>query len=202
VLVIPAVIFLLRSIKGYYNQLERSVRKERPLRIANTDPPVVLVATESWNKLADRAISFALRLSPDVNAVHLTALAGPGDDDHAATEDKWARDVGGPARMAGLRPPRLLIINSNYRLLHEPLLKLIKDLEAEFPMRPIALLLPELVKTSWWQFLLHTHRARRLRSKLLRFGGSRLVIVNIPWYLEEPNIEEAMVEEPASAAAQ
>jgi amino acid transporter len=196
VLVIPAVILLLRSIKSYYDQLDQSLRKERPLRIVDTEPPVVLVATESWNKLTDRALTFALRLSPDVNAVHLTTLAGPDDDDDDRnTRDKWANDVEAPAIKRGLKPPRLLIIKSNYRVMHEPLLKLIKDLQDEFPMRPVALLLPELVKTDWWQFLLHTHRARRLRSKLLRFGGSKLVIINIPCYLEEPQIEEELLDE-------
>jgi hypothetical protein len=79
--------------------------------------------------------------------------------------------------------------------MHDPLLKLVKELEIEFPERMIAVLLPEVVKTSWWQFLLHTHRARRLHSKLLRFGGSRLVAISMPWYLEEPRIEEGIIEE-------
>jgi amino acid transporter len=67
----------------------------------------------------------------------------------------------------------------------------------EFTDRTIAVLLPEMVKTSWWQFLLHTHRARRLHRKLLRFGGTKLVIISMPWYLEEPRIEEGMIEEAA-----
>jgi hypothetical protein len=38
--------------------------------------------------------------------------------------------------------------------------------------------------------MLHTHRARRLHAKLLEFGGSNIVIISMPWYLEEPKIEE------------
>jgi hypothetical protein len=196
VLVIPGMVVLLRSIKGYYDQLDASLRDDEPLSFADVEPPVVLVATQGWNKLTDKALSFALRLSPHVNAVHLTRLAGPDDDDTAAIRDKWAKDVEAPARAAGLRPPRLLLLRSDYRVIHEPLLKLLKQLQEEFPSRTIAVLLPELVKTSWWQLLLHTHRARRLRSRLLRFGGSRLVIINIPWYLKEPRIEQGIVEEP------
>ena len=195
VLVIPGVLLLLRSIKGYYDQLDASLRDGTPLSFADVDPPVMLVATRRWNKLTDKALGFALRLSPDVHAVHLTRLDSPDDDDAAAIRAQWARDVEAPARAAGLKPPRLLLLRSDYRLLHAPLLKLIKQLQDEFPRKTIAVLLPELVKTSWWQFLLHTHRARRLRSRLLRFGGSRLVIINIPWYLKEPRPEQGIIEE-------
>jgi hypothetical protein len=44
-------------------------------------------------------------------------------------------------------------------------------------------LIPELVKQRWYQRLLHANRARRLRSQLLRHGGTRLTIINVPWYL-------------------
>jgi hypothetical protein len=155
----------------------------------------VLVVTESWNRLTDKALSFALRLSPDVLAVHVTALEGDDSDDEHEIRALWQTDVEGPAKAAGFRPPRLLLLRADYRVIHDPLLKLIKTLEDEFADRTIAVLLPEMVKTSWWQFLLHTHRARRLRSKLLQFGGSKLVVISIPWYLEEPRIEDAMVEE-------
>ncbi|HEX2687033.1 MAG TPA: APC family permease, partial [Kofleriaceae bacterium] len=197
VLVIPGVVALLRSIKRYYDQLDESLRDDRPIRFSDVRPPVVLVATQRWNKLTDRALGFALRLSPDVHAVHLTRLDSPDDDDSRAIRDKWARHVEAPARAAGYHPPRLLLLHSHYRVIHEPLLQLIHTLEDEFPGRPIAVLLPEIVKTTWWQYLLHTHRARQLRSRLLRFGGSRLVIIQIPWYLKEPRLEQGVAEEPA-----
>jgi hypothetical protein len=59
----------------------------------------------------------------------------------------------------------------------------------------IAELIPEVVKDHWWQHLLHGYRARRLRAGLLRYGGSRIVVINIPWYLEEPHIEEGLEQE-------
>jgi amino acid transporter len=197
VLVIPGVVALLTSIKRYYDQLDASLHPDGPLSFTDVDPPVVLVATQRWNKLTDKALGFALRLSPDIYAVHLTKLEGPdGDDDAPAIRDRWAKDVEAPARAAGLRPPRLLLLRSDYRVIDEPLLKLVKQLQDELPHRTIAVLLPEVVKTTWWQVLLHTHRARRLRSRLLRFGGSLLVIIHIPWYLKEPRIEQGIGEAP------
>jgi amino acid transporter len=190
VVVVPLVIVLLRSIKSYYDQLDASLREDQPLRFTDVEPPVVLVATEGWNKLTDKALGFALRLSPDVAAVHITKLGGPEDKD-APLRARWIRQVAAPARAAGLRPPRLIILRADYRVMHAPVLRLIRALEDEFPGRLIAVMLPELVKTSWWQHLLHSHRARRLRTQLLRFGGSRIAIIDMPWYLEEPRIEPA-----------
>jgi amino acid transporter len=195
VLVIPAVILLLRAIRRYYVRLDRTLRKAGPITLDRIEAPVVLVVTEHWNKLADKALSFAFRLSPDVLAVHVTALEGDDQDDERRIRALWARDVDTPARAAGIKPPRLLLLKSNYRLMHDPLLRLVKELQEEFAGRSIAVLLPEVVKTSWWQTLLHTHRARRLHSKLLRFGGSSLVVISMPWYLEEPEIEEGIVSE-------
>jgi hypothetical protein len=80
----------------------------------------------------------------------------------------------------------------------EPLLELIRSMLAEHPDRSIAVVLPELVKTRWWQHLLHAHRARRLRTHLLRCGGSRLVVIDVPWYLDEPDVD-AVIADPAVA---
>jgi hypothetical protein len=76
-----------------------------------------------------------------------------------------------------------------------PHLRLIEQLQADHPRRTIAVLIPEVVKRRWWQHLLHTHRAHRLRSALLSYGGSGLVVMNAPWYLDEPRIDEALTRE-------
>ena len=192
VLVIPTVIVLLRAIGRYYRRVAERVRDSRPLDLAKIEPPVVLVAIENWNKLSDRATVFALGLSPNVIAVHLVQLAGPEMDEHVdRLRSEWQKDVEEPARAAGLPVPRLVVLQAQYRAIHEPLLKLIDRLEGEFGDRPIAVLIPELVKSHWWQHLLHTHRARKLRSRLLRLGRADLTVVNVPWRLEPPSAAEA-----------
>ena len=199
-LIIPLVVVLLRSIRRYYDAIDARIRDERPLRLVQRPPPIILVATESWNRLTDKAISFALQLSPDVYAVHVTALEGPDSDGDDTLRTKWAIDVERPAQAAGLKPPRLLTLRAEYRRMHEPLFVLLRQLEADFPDRTIAILLPELIKTTWWQYLLHTHRARRLRTRLLRSGGSRIVLINVPWYLDEPDLDTVISEAEAASA--
>jgi amino acid transporter len=182
VAVIPAVVMLLKAIHGYYVRLERRVRMAEPLRLYDTRPPIVLVVMESWNKLAFKALHMALTFSSEVIAVHLTHLAGPDQDErHHCLQAQWRNVVEAPVRAAGLTPPPLLILPARYRAIHEPILKLAHDLEREHPGRRIAVLIPQLIKQHWYQYVLHLDRGRKLRSRLLRCGDPRLVVIDVPW---------------------
>jgi amino acid transporter len=186
VLVVPAVILLLRAIRRYYVDLERQVHDPTPLGLQDLATPIVLVAIEEWNQMAERALTFALSLSPHVIGLHLADLAGPGADEgyDRKLRERWERNVAAPARENGLPEPRLVVLRAEYRAIHEPVLRLARELELKHPDRSIAVLVPELVKQRWYQRLLHTHRASQLRRQLLRHGGSRLTVINLPWYLE------------------
>jgi amino acid transporter len=203
-LVIPAAILLLTRIKRYYVRLERRLETARPLDLRGIEPPVVLVLAEGWSRPTRRALTFALRLSRDVVAVHLTKLEGPDAPADPSLRRLWRRMVDRPAKSAGVAPPRLVFLPAPYRRIQGPLLKLIRETETRHPRRVIAVLIPEVVKHGWWQHLLHAHYAWRLRRGLLRYGGSRTVVIDFPWYLEEPKLEEAITAEETGepAAAQ
>lgn len=185
--VVPAVIVLLQAIRRYYDRVGARVRDSSPLQITSTAAPVVLVTIDEWNRLADKSLTLALSLSSDVIGVHLSELAGPDSDaEQRQLHQQWHIDIAEPARKAGYKVPKLMILQAEYRKIHEPILELAHRLEQEFPGRAIAVLIPELVKQRWYQRLLHTSRARQLRTRLLKHGGTRLTIVNVPWYLDEP----------------
>jgi amino acid transporter len=183
-LVLPAVILLLKAIRRYYVHLDMKVHDPTPLDLRGAQPPIVLVAIEEWNQLADRAVSFALTLSPQVLGVHLAELAGPAEEEDRKLQERWERNVAAPARAAGFAAPRLVVLQAQYRAIHAPLLKLARELELQHPDTSIAVLVPELVKERWYQTLLHTHYAARLRRALLKHGGTRLTVISVPWYLE------------------
>ncbi len=196
VLVIPAVILLLKTIHRYYERLGEQLREEGPVDVRRGPPPVVMIATEGWNRLTDRALHVAMNWSPDVIAVHLTSLGGPdSDDDQKALRRQWAKDVERPAKAAGFRAPKLVLLQAPFRRAHVPLLKLIQETHAQHPDRTIAVVIPEVVKQRWWQHLLHNHRAWRLRSALLCYCSDRVVVTTVPWHLEPPHVEEALEDE-------
>lgn len=191
VLAIPAVIVLLKSIRRYYHEVAARVHEPSPLKLTHTQAPVVLVTIEEWNQLAERSMALALSLSKDVIGLHLAKLAGPEADEHQRRlAARWQTHVVEPARKAGLDPPPLVVLEAQYRAIHVPILRLARELEQKYPHRSIAVLVPELVKQRWYQRILHTHRAQRLRSMLLEHGGSRLTIINVPWYLHEEELPE------------
>jgi hypothetical protein len=60
---------------------------------------------------------------------------------------------------------------------------------------PISVVIPELVKEHWWDYLLHSSRPRQLRTALLRHGGPNLVVVMVPWARGESHPEKLIQEE-------
>jgi amino acid transporter len=183
VLAIPAAIALLTGIRRYYDRLDARVAASGAFSLEETDPPTVLVAIEGRNRMTDRALQFAMSLSPDVVAVHLLHLGGPEAEDEGARELKrrWAAEVEAPLTARGLKPPRLVMLPAPYRQIYGPLLEFMQKLDMNTPGRSVAVLIPELVLTHWWERLLHTRRAERLRAHLLKDGSPRLYVVTAPW---------------------
>jgi len=203
VLTIPCVLALLKLTKRYYAQIDRQLRESGPMALDDLTPPIVVVPIRDWDRLAERAVRWGLRLSSEVIAVHLTRLEGPDADEHAEhLRRRWRADVERPARQAGLDPPRLVQIPSPYRSIVAPLLKFVLQLRGRNPGRALTVVIPALVEAHWWDHLMHTRRVHRLRETLLRHGGPELAVMLVPWTLEEPKPEAVIAaEEPSRDAA-
>src|SRR5262249_56051068 len=94
-------------------------------------PPIVIVPIRGRARLAERAVCYALRLSNDIVAMHLTRLEGPDAEESAERLRRtWAHEVERPARAAGMNPPRLMQIPSPYRSIVAPLLKFLPPIPA------------------------------------------------------------------------
>ncbi len=194
VLVIPCTLVLLKTVRRHYDYIDAVVCETGPLRLRHLEPPVVVIAIETWNRLAQEAVRFALRLSPDVVAVHLSRLEGPDAEDNVRRlRFRWTNDVERPAKAAGVRPPGLEVIQSPYRTASGPLLGFLERTMERHPGRVCTVLIPEVMPTRWWENLLHTHRARSLRTALLRHGGPHLTVINMPFHVQpatELRVEE------------
>ncbi|MGB6569041.1 MAG: APC family permease [Xanthobacteraceae bacterium] len=197
ILTIPCVIVLLRAIHRYYEIREEALRDDDQLQFHPAKPPLVLVMTREWNRLTDKALGFAMEISPDVIAVHLAALEGSDvQSEEKKLRAQWEKDVEKSAIVARSgRAPQLVFLSAPYRRIHAPLLKLMKELGEKNPDRTLAVLIPQLVKRHWWEWLLSTHRARRLRNAVLEYGGPRVVAIVVPWHLTPPKIEDALTKE-------
>jgi amino acid transporter len=198
ILIIPALLALFLAIKRHYVDVANQTCCLHPLDLKNLDPPVVVVPFNGWDLQTERALRFALRLSPDVVAVHvgITEDASPDQTDDQSDSQKqdeaqddvrrlWERDIEAPAKSAGLPAPKLEIVQSPYRKVVKPLLEFVNQIQERYPGRIVAVAIPELVETRWWQLFLHNHLATALKASLLLSGKQRVVVIDIPWYLKD-----------------
>jgi amino acid transporter len=176
VLLIPAIVAVMKNVHGHYDRLLAEVGTHDPLNTKNLRPPVVVVPFDDWTRITQKALRFALTLSPEVVAVHVDTGEEPG-----CLKD-WPRLVEEPARRAGLPVPRLEVVQSPYRFVMAPLLSFILQLERQHSDRQIAVVVPHLVERHWYHRFLHNQRGELLTALLLFRGNQRIVIVNTPWY--------------------
>jgi amino acid transporter len=185
-LAIPGLLTVFKLVNRHYRHVEDQTRAHRPLDLTHNQPPVVLVPIKGWDRVTGKALRFAMWLSADVVAVHLSNLEEEAADEEARRVRRdWHEDVEVPAVRHGVPPPKLEIVNSPYRRLLPPLLEQIDRLKSDHPGRLIAVVIPEVIETRWWQLILHRRHPARLRSALLKRGDRHVVVVSVPWYVQE-----------------
>lgn len=203
VLVIPCTILLLRGVRRYYDDLDRQLLRgsEKAVDLRNVAPPIVIVPIKRWDHLARKAIGYALCISSDVVALHVSDLEGPDAQERLGRlRDEWCDFVIRPARRNNMKAPRLDIVSSEFRSITAPLLRAIEAIEDQSPGRPITIILPELVEGHWWGYLMHAWRERRLRARVLRDGGRYVVVASVPWQLRPADPAQAIAEEEPAGA--
>jgi amino acid transporter len=178
-LLIPALLTVFTAVRSHYRAVAREVATAEPLDATGLAPPLVLLPIRGWSAITRKALRIALKLSPDVYALHVA------DDEKtmADLEDTWEHRVMEPARKAGLPPPKLFVIYSPYRKLYAPLKQVVSDLQKAHPGRDLAVIVPEVVRTRWYHYLLHNQTAAIIKAYLLFSGFRRVIVVNVPWYL-------------------
>lgn len=177
-LLIPGLIVLMLSVRRHYRRVARETANSKPLDLTGLTAPLVVVPILGWNRIAQRALRFALTVSPDLQALHIDCEETKG------LRRDWDRFVKQPAEQAGFKPPELVVLKSPYPGVVRVIVDYVLDLEAKHPDRQIALLVPELVEQHWYHYFLHNQRPRLLEALLLLKDNERIVFINVPWSLE------------------
>lgn len=179
VVVVPAMVLTFWRIHRHYDSVALEVADDQPLCLDKTQPPIVVVPVQSWNKLTSRGLRFGIELSADVRALHILTQ----DTTICELTAVWEDLVGGPAREAGVPVPRLVLRKSTFRQFFAPLIQYVEQLRDEHPDRDIVVIVPDLVVHHWYETLLHNNRGFMLKQLLRMRGGPRVVVVNTPFYL-------------------
>ena len=177
-LLIAGMMTAMLRVRRHYNLVAKEIECSNPLSIDKLGPPIVIVPIQSWTSVSQRALQFALTLSPEVHAVHVAS-----EEENNELRDQWDKVVAQPVRNAGGTPPNLVTLPSPYRLVLKPILDFVLETEAQNPGREIAVIVPELVERHWYHYPLHNQRAELLKAFLLLKGSRRIVLINVPWYI-------------------
>jgi amino acid transporter len=176
VLLLPAALLFMGRVRRHYERSNEEVALKRGvvLHAENLAPPIVLVPVDRWNAATEKALQFAMTLSPDVEAVHVTC-----DADDGKPPWQWAENP-----PEGARVPKLVTLPSPYRLIVHPLVDYVFQVEKENPERTVAVVIASMVERHWYHYFLHNQRGQMLTALLLLGGDERINIINVPWHLK------------------
>jgi amino acid transporter len=181
ILLIPALLFLFYSVRTHYRKVGREVATDVPLDALRLQPPVVLLPIRGWSAITRKALRFALTISHEIYTLHIA-----GDEKTmVALEEGWDRLVREPARQANVPAPKLIIVYSPFRQMYKPLIEIVSDLKKAHPGRDIAVIIPELIGTRWYHYVLHNQTAAVMVAYLRLSGFRKVVVINVPWYLSD-----------------
>lgn len=179
-IVIPSLYFFMRSIKRHYTAVGEEVGISGPIRLARPGKMIAVIPLDHINVVAEKALQIAFELSQKVYVLHVQRETSDKN-----FRDEWAQDVHPSIVQAGLPEPELVILQSPFRKVIAPTLDHIWKLERDNPESSIAVLIPQLIESHWYYSFLHNQRAEILRTVLLLKGRNRIVIVNVPWNIEQ-----------------
>ena len=184
VILILLVAFML-SVRRHYVRTLRQVAAAVPLPLHSAQPPILVVPIEAWSRVSQKALAFALSVSPDVQAVHVQSRENDDPDPGKKLLEIWRTRVEEPATKAGQPVAKLVLLSSPYRFVVQPLVDYVIALEHQNKDRTIAVVIPQLVEPRWYNYFLHNQRGQLLAALLALKGERRIVTINVPWYLKE-----------------
>ena len=180
-LLVPALLVMFAGVHAHYRTVAREVISDAPLDASGLKPPIALLPIRGWSAITRKALRIAMKISPEVYVLHIA-----GDEQTVLDlEDTWAERVRKPAQEAGVPAPQLIVIFSPFRQLYGPLMQVVTDIQKAHPGRDIAVIVPELVATKWYHYILHNQTAAVIKAYLLFSGLRRVIVVNVPWYLSD-----------------
>ncbi len=166
-LLIPLNVLFFRVTRSHYNVVAAQ------LSLRDWTPPgprrnTVVVPIGGVHRSVVEALDYARSLSTDVRAVYVNVEAIATE--HVRTDwERWGEGV------------PLVVLESPYRSLMEPLLEYISQISAEHPDDYVTVVLPEFVPARWWHHFFHNQRALLIKGALL--FKRRTVVTSVPFHL-------------------
>jgi len=173
IVIVPVLVSMMAAINHHYRSvaeqlrlspIELRQRAKRPIRRSTA----AVVPIASLNRASYWALEYARMIARDVTAVHVAVEPESGE----ILRKRWEE--------AGLDIP-LVIVESPYRELIGPLVAVIEKIHREKGCPFLTVVIPEFVPAHWWERILHTQTAWRLRRVLSHVPD--IAITGVPYHL-------------------
>jgi amino acid permease-like protein len=166
-LLIPLNVLFFRATRKHYDMVasQLSLKNWRP---QGTRTNTVIVPISGIQRAVVEALDYAKTLSQDVRAVYVNM--DPAETERLqASWEQWGDGV------------PLVVLDSPYRSLMEPLLEYVERLNDASPGDYVTVVLPEFVPAKWWHHLFHNQRALLIKGALLFRPNT--VVTSVPFHL-------------------
>jgi amino acid transporter len=169
-ILIPTLVVGFSAIHRHYRRLARHLSLDNFAEPPRVSRHRIILPISGVHQGTLAALRYARALSDDVTAVHV--CIDPAEAEKLQNKwDTWGKGV------------RLVILDSPYRLMIEPLLEYVEEIAAQRqPNETITIVVPEFVPKHWWGNLLHAQTATWLRLALLFKPG--IVVTDVPYQVE------------------
>lgn len=171
--IMPVLFLLMLGVNRYYRGVERDLTVDDTTTFGSSgDHAIVLVGR--LQKPTLKALDYAIAARHEsLEAVHCSI----DDDQTAELKRQWKR--------MKIRIP-LRIVQSPYRDISFPLISYIKQRRESHGSEVVTVYMPQFIVGHWWENLLHNHKARRIRHKLMLCHGVTIALV--PWLLDSSKV--------------
>ncbi len=171
------MIFIFKKIHSHY----RDMSEQLHLPIEEFDPAitttfnvgknVVIVPVATPTNIVAQTLKYAKSISKDIIALHIAT----DEEDAQRVAEKWHNWNPGV---------ELVTVYSPYRLVIQPLLNYISQLEQQkAPEDYITILIPEFQTKEWWHRLLHNQTGWVLRTLLIL--RENVIVTSVPFHLKK-----------------
>jgi hypothetical protein len=164
---IPAHVLFFRTTRRHYSRVAAQLSLKgwtTPSRKKN----IVLVPVSGVHRAVVQAVEYAKTLSPDVRAVYVS-IDQTATDRLQSEWPEWGQGV------------PVVVLESPYRSLMEPLLDYVEQVHAENSDDFVTIVLPEFIPARWWHHLFHNQSALLIKGALLFKPNT--VVTSVPFHL-------------------
>lgn len=169
----PVLFFLMMGVNRYYRDVAKEIEVD-PITTFGAQGDHAIVLVGKMQKPVLKALDYAIAARHvSLEAVHVSI-------DSAETKElkrAWVRQ--------NIQVP-LRILSSPYRDISWPLINYIRGRRDDHGAEVITVYTPIYIVGHWWEGLLHNHKARRLRQKLMLVHGVTIALV--PWLLDSSEL--------------